>query len=125
MPFGINEELISAIILRTKWFNLPENALIETEIHSDFDPLLANQWTFQIKWNEMSNTLLCDFLLRIAYDPDFRLDVPISSLSDTFQSSLNQQEINDVLDFLFLEDKTDDLSSTNCDKDLKKVLFID
>lgn len=69
LPFGVSIDSVSALRLETSWSGLSEHSVIDTESHSDFDPLKAQKWVLTAQFNHdpLRNpiSLLADCLLEL------------------------------------------------------------
>ncbi|KAB0797415.1 hypothetical protein PPYR_08409 [Photinus pyralis] len=62
LPFGVAQDPISEIVLKTTWSHLPDHLIVDSENYSDFDPMQAPKWSMCSKMNDQSLCLLSEVL---------------------------------------------------------------
>lgn len=60
LPFGSTKDPVKKLELNVTWNNLPEDMVIENDVHTDFEPLEAPLWTITITFEEQPNCLLSE-----------------------------------------------------------------
>lgn len=60
LPFGVTVDPVSRLLLKATWSHLPDNLVLDTENHSDFDPIEAPKWSVLVKMLDKPRTLLGD-----------------------------------------------------------------
>nr|CAH7743525.1 unnamed protein product [Callosobruchus chinensis] len=63
LPFGVTVDPVSCLVLKASWNHLADNLVMDSEGHSDFDPMTAPKWSCLIKMTSEPVCLLGDSLL--------------------------------------------------------------
>ncbi|XP_050306543.1 rab3 GTPase-activating protein catalytic subunit [Anthonomus grandis grandis] len=62
LPFGVTVDPVNALHLKTIWSYISEHSVIDSESHSDFDPLKAQKWHCSVQSTHEPVCLLGDAL---------------------------------------------------------------
>jgi Rab3 GTPase-activating protein catalytic subunit len=62
LPFGISSDPVSELILYTKWPQVTENVVFDSQTYSDFNPLNAPKWSLRFRYDTTPVTFLADTL---------------------------------------------------------------
>ncbi|KAK5646611.1 hypothetical protein RI129_005075 [Pyrocoelia pectoralis] len=62
LPFGVTQDPVSEIVLKTTWSHLPDHLIVDSENYSDFDPMQAPKWSTYCKMSDQPLCLLSEVL---------------------------------------------------------------
>lgn len=62
LPFGISSDPVNELILYTKWPQVTENVVFDSQTYSDFNPLNAPKWSLRFRYDYSPVTFLADTL---------------------------------------------------------------
>uniref|UniRef100_A0A2R5LMV7 Rab3 GTPase-activating protein catalytic subunit n=1 Tax=Ornithodoros turicata TaxID=34597 RepID=A0A2R5LMV7_9ACAR len=99
IPFGALEDPISEMQLSVTWPSLPEDVIIDSDVHSDLRPTNAPKWLVRMRWNENPQCLMEEYLQNFLQLCDKK-----SSLNPAFKNVFTEDEVSaqanyrDVLD---------------------------
>lgn len=100
IPFGALEYPIAEMQLSVTWPSVPEDVVVDSDVHSDLRPTSAPKWSVRMRWTDSPRCLMEEYLQNFSQLCDSR-----SSLSAILKGISNseltaQPEIVDVLDRL-------------------------
>lgn len=62
LPFGVSFDPVNALILYCKWPEVAENVVMDSRNYSDFDPMMAPNWSFRVHYEAIPNTFMRECL---------------------------------------------------------------
>lgn len=70
LPFGVSVDPVNEIILYCKWPEVAENVVMDTRNYSDFDPMLAPNWSFRVHYEAIPNSFMRECLFEFLQQCD-------------------------------------------------------
>jgi Rab3 GTPase-activating protein catalytic subunit len=62
MPFGVSADPVAEILLYTKWPQVSENVVFDSQTYSDFNPINAHKWSVRTRFDYTPVCYLADML---------------------------------------------------------------
>lgn len=62
LPFGYSGDPVRELILYCKWLEIAENVAIDSRNYTDFDPMIAPNWSFRLHYEALPNTFMRECL---------------------------------------------------------------
>lgn len=70
LPFGVSMDPIHELVLYCKWLEVAGNVVMDSRNYSDFDPMLAPNWSFRLHYEAIPNTFLRECLFEFLQQCD-------------------------------------------------------
>jgi Rab3 GTPase-activating protein catalytic subunit len=62
LPFGVSADPVNELILYTKWPQVSENVVFDSQTYSDFNPINAQKWSIRTRFDYTPVCYLADML---------------------------------------------------------------
>lgn len=62
LPFGVSVDPVRELVLYCKWLEVADNVVMDSRNYSDFDPMIAPNWSFRMHYEAIPNTFLRECL---------------------------------------------------------------
>lgn len=70
LPFGVSVDPVRDLVLYCKWLEVAENVVMDSRNYSDFDPMLAPNWSFRLHFEAIPNSFLYECLSEFLQECD-------------------------------------------------------
>lgn len=70
LPFGVSVDPVRDLVLYCKWPEVAENVVVDSRNYSDFDPMLAPNWSFRLHYEAIPNSFLYECLFEFLQECD-------------------------------------------------------
>lgn len=99
LPFGVSADPVNELLLYTKWTQVSENVVFDSQTYSDFNPINAQKWSIRTRFDYTPVCYLADMLhefLTLTESPE--------ALSEYYNFLNAKNRINEVNPFASLTD---------------------
>lgn len=62
LPFGVSVDPVREIVLYCKWLEVADNVVMDSRNYTDFDPMVAPNWSFRLHYEAIPNTFMHECL---------------------------------------------------------------